>query len=234
MEFVTLPIRASFTGALGCSLPILLLLTPLVLGSPAQAQRGRRPALGTAAPVPMQPSWQSPRELERANHDLAEAQRHLAEASFFAQRGSSPEAARLLELSRQSLTEAQNALQRGNVFAVREQAKAAENLAKAAKALYEAELGFGSRPGRSFFEAPLRAQESLSRLQAEMAFANITAGPVAELQQQAQQLLSRVNTDPGSYTFADYSRSKAAHHSARAALHLLAAERLSGLGSLGS
>ncbi|MFS8857196.1 hypothetical protein NW851_05835 [Synechococcus sp. H55.7] len=137
-------IRASFTGALGCSLPILLLLTPLVLGSPAQAQRGRRPALGTAAPVPMQPSWQSPRELERASHDLAKAQRHLAEASFFAQRGSSPEAARLLELSRQSLAEAQNALQRGNVFAVREQAKAAENLAKAAKALYEAELALGA------------------------------------------------------------------------------------------
>ena len=173
----------------------------------------------------MQPSWQSPRELERVNHDLAKAQRHLAEASFFAQRGST----RLLELSRQSLAEAQNTLQRGNVFAAREQAKAAENLAKAAKALYEAELGFGSRPGRSFFEAPLRAQESLSRLQAEMAFANITAGPVAELQQQAQQLLSRVNTDPGSYTFADYSRSKAAHHSARAALHLLAVERLLGV-----
>ncbi len=62
----------------------------------------RRKPIGTAAPVPMQPSWQSPRELERANHDLAEAQRRLAEASFFAQRGSSPEAARLLELSRQS------------------------------------------------------------------------------------------------------------------------------------
>ncbi len=223
-------IRASFTRALGCSLPILVLLTPLVLGSPAQAQRGRRPALGTAAPVPMQPSWQSP----RANRDLAKAQRHLAEASFFAQRGSSPEAARLLELSRQSLAEAQNALQGGNVFAAREQAKAAENLAKAAQALYEAELGFGSRPGRSFFEAPFRAQEYLSRLQAEMTFANITSGPVAELQQQAQQLLSRVNADPGSYTFADYSRSRAARHSARAALHLLAAERLSGLGSLGS
>ncbi len=223
-------IRASFTRALGCSLPILVLLTPLVLGSPAQAQRGRRPALGTAAPVPMQPSWQSP----RASHDLAKAQRHLAEASFFAQRGSSPEAARLLELSRQSLAEAQNALQGGNVFAAREQAKAAENLAKAAQALYEAELGFGSRPGRSFFEAPFRAQEYLSRLQAEMTFANITSGPVADLQQQAQQLLSRVNPDPGSYTFADYSRSRAARHSASAALHLLAAERLSGLGSLGS
>jgi len=226
--------RASFTRALGCSLPILLLLTPLVLGSPAQAQRSRRSTPGTAAPVPMQPSWQSPRELERASRDLAKAQRHLAEASFFAQRGSSPEAARLLELSRQSLAEAQNALQGGNVFAAREQAKAAENLAKAAKTLYEAELGFGGRPGRSFFEAPFRAQESLSRLQAEMTFANITSGPVADLQQQAQQLLSRVNADPGSYTFADYSRSKAARHSARAALHLLAAERLSGLGSLSS
>ncbi len=182
----------------------------------------------------MQPSWQSPRELERASRDLAKAQRHLAEASFFAQRGSSPEADRLLELSCQSLAEAQKALQGGNVFAAREQAKAAENLAKAAKALYEAELGFGGRPGRSFFEAPFRAQEALSRLQAEMAFANITSGPVAELQQQTQQLLGRVNADPGSYTFADYSRSKAARHSARAALHLLAAERLSGLGSLGS
>ncbi|MFS8885134.1 hypothetical protein [Synechococcus sp. H70.2] len=74
----------------------------------------------------------------------------------------------------------------------------------------------------------MRAQASLSRLQAETTFANITSGPVAKLQQQAQQLLGRVNTHPASYTFADYSRSKAAHHSTRAALPLLAAERLLG------
>jgi hypothetical protein len=52
------------------------------------------------------------------------------------------------------------------------------------------------RPGRSFFEAPFRAQEYLSRLQAEMAFANINSGSVSDLQNQAQELLSNVNTVP--------------------------------------
>ncbi|MFS8897513.1 DNA-binding protein, partial [Synechococcus sp. R3-13] len=112
------------------------------------------------------------------------------------------------------------------------QMKDQHNLAKAAKVLYEAELGFMGRPGRSFFEAPFRAQEYLSRLQAEMAFANINSGSVSDLQNQAQELLSNVNTDPGSYTFADYSLSKAALYSARAALHLLAAERLGGMTTL--
>jgi hypothetical protein len=88
------------------------------------------------------------------------------------------------------------------------------------------------RPGRSFFEAPFRAQEYLSRLQAEMAFANVNSGSVSSLQNQVQNLLGNVSTDPGSYTFADYSRSKAARYSARAALHLLAAERLGGVAAL--
>lgn len=225
-------IRSSFARALGCSLPILVLLTPLVLGSPAQAQRGRRSAPEATAPLQVQPTWQRPWDLERASRDLAKAQRHLAEASFLSQRGSSPEAARLLEHGQESFTNAQASLEAGNFFAAHEQAKAAENLAKAAKVLYEAELGFMGRPGRSFFEAPFRAQEYLSRLQAEMAFANINSGSVSDLQNQVQNLLGDVSTDPSSYTFADYSRSKAARYAARAALHLLAAERLGGMTTL--
>jgi len=218
-------IRSFFTRALGCSLPVLVLLTPLMLGSPAQAQRGRRSAPETTALLQPQPGGQGSWDLGRSNRDLAKAQQHLAEASFFSQRSSSPMAARLLELSRQSFAEAQNSLQGGNFFAAREQAKAAENLAKAAKALYEGELGFMNHPGRSFFEAPFRAQEYLRRLQAEMAFFNVNSGTVADLQTQAQELLSGVTTNPGSYGLADYSSSKASLHTARAALHLLTANR---------
>lgn len=207
-------------------LPLLVLLTPLLLVSPAAAQRGRSSSRVVQQPQLSQPAVFDQRTLNRAGRDLAKAERSLLQAEFFAQRLSSSEAATLTELGRETLQEARASFQAGDFFAAREAAKAADNLFKAANTLYEGETGFaGRRPSRSFFEAPFRPQEYLTRLEAELAFYGNSNGRVSTLVNQTEQFLSRVNTDPGSYRLSDYAQSRAARYTARAALHLMASER---------
>ncbi|MCF2971726.1 DNA-binding protein [Synechococcus sp. Nb3U1] len=207
-------------------LPLLVLLTPLLLVSPAAAQRGRNSSRVVQQPQISQPAVFDQRTLNRAGRDLAKAERSLLQAEFFAQRLSSSEAATLTELGRETLQEARASFQAGDFFAAREAAKAADNLFKAANALYEGETGYmGHHSSRSFFEAPFRAQENLTRLKAELAYYGNSDSRVSELMQQAEDLLSNVNTAPGSYSFKDFAQSRAARHTARAALHLMASER---------
>ncbi|MEN9223739.1 MAG: hypothetical protein Q6M04_14990 [Thermostichus sp. BF3_bins_97] len=207
-------------------LPLLALLTPLLLISPATAQRGRSASPAVQQPQISQGMILDQRALNRAGRDLAKAERSQLQAEFFAQRLSSSEAATLTDLGQQTLAEARASFQSGDFFAAREAAKAADNLFKAANALYEGETGFvDRRPSRSFFEAPFRAQEYLTRLEAELAFYGNRNGRVSTLANQAEQLLSQVSTDPGSYSLSDYTQSRAARYTARAAMHLMSSER---------
>ncbi len=203
-------------------LPLILVLTPMMSGSPAEAQpRGLMPQRPTLR-------HQSYHDLERTGRDLAKAERHLLEVQFLSQRFTSPQATELVEIGIDSLDQARSAYQTGNFFMAREQAKAAENLFKAAQALYEGESGFTAlsrSPSRSFFEAPFRAQEYLMRLEAEIAYYGIENATVTALMNQSQQLLAEVSGEINTYDHDEYAQSRAARHSARAALHLIAADR---------
>ncbi|MEN9252509.1 MAG: hypothetical protein Q6K99_09900 [Thermostichales cyanobacterium BF4_bins_65] len=189
----------------------VMLLAPLLWGSPTWA----RPNRGTAL-LPSQGQqllWEQ-ESARRASRDLSKAQGSLIRVRFLGERVSSREASALVDMGQNLLDQAQSQFQAGNLFAARETAKAADNLFKAAQILYESQLGYGSVSGRHW-EAPLRAQEYLARAQA-----GNPSGTAATLVSQANQLLNRSQGDP---TGLPYGR--AARHTARAALHLLVAER---------
>ncbi|GLV48451.1 hypothetical protein TJA_16040 [Thermus sp. LT1-2-5] len=190
----------------------LLTTAILALGLTGLAQPAPPPPGGPApAPAPMQPYGYGYREAERAARELSRAQ-YLSGLV-----GQSPLKAAADALLRQ----AQGEYQGGQHFRAKERAHAASLIYEALRFLevapsaYPIPMGPGPR-GRKGYEAPYRAQEAIARAEYEASYYRVSRPEVGRLLQEAKALLGQGG---------DLARAEAAHRLARAAHHLIKAER---------
>jgi len=118
------------------------------------------------------------------------------------------------------LRQAQGEYQAGQYFRAKERAKAASLIYEglrfqevAPTAPYPVGRG---KEARRAYEAPFRAQEAIARAEYEASYYRVNASVVGQLIQEAKRLLAQGN---------DLARAEAAHRLARAAHHLMKAER---------
>jgi hypothetical protein len=179
------------------------------------------------------------RQFEKAERELRKAReeafavQYLAE--HLAEQVSSADAVAVATIAADILQQAEASYAAGQFFQADKQAKAAKDTYEAAETLYEAELGYavgreGPRgPSRSYYDAPDRAQERIARAQAELDYYQGSSPIVADLMQQATALArstTQAQVRPvGTDNFGDLARSRAAEHLAKAAIHLMEAER---------
>ncbi|MCS7058508.1 MAG: hypothetical protein NZ849_09410 [Meiothermus sp.] len=165
------------------------------------------PPSSSGSPVPA-PRSADYREAERAARELARTQ-YLAGIV-----GQSPLKATAETLLRQ----AQGEYQAGQYFRARERAHAASLVLEALRFQEVAPTAPhpAGRGGRRAYEAPFRAQEAIARAEYEADYYRVNAPAVNQLIQEAKRLLAQGN---------DLARAEAAHRLARAAHHLMKAER---------
>ncbi|WP_232822499.1 hypothetical protein [Thermus sediminis] len=144
------------------------------------------------------------REMEGARREIARAQ-YLA--SIIAPATLKQEADALLQ-------QAQQDYQAQAYFRARERARAAGTIYQALRFL-EVAPGYTSR-GRKAYQAPYRAQEAIARVEYEAGFYGVNQPLVSRLLEEAKRLLA---------SGSDLARAEAAHQLARAAHHLIKAER---------
>ncbi|MEN9229343.1 MAG: hypothetical protein Q6L68_00430 [Thermostichus sp. DG02_5_bins_236] len=219
-------------GILLSGLTLSLMGSTLGSAEVALAQRGRNPGRGRDVPS-FTPGFDS-RTAERSLRDIHKATEEAFRVERLAAQVNNSLASELTSEGYTTLEAARTAHAAGNVFQARELAKAAKALFEAAETLYEGELGYKvgrygqpEAPSRSYFDAPFRVQERLFRAQAELNFSRDGVNPLAkQLVEQAQGLVSlnpaevSFNTD-----FRVLAEHRAAYEMTKAATHLLAAER---------
>ncbi|MCJ2541525.1 hypothetical protein [Thermostichus vulcanus] len=196
----------------------------------ALAQRSR----GRGRDIPAFAPGFAGRTAERSLRDIHKATEEAFRVERLAAQVSNRLATELTDEGYAALEAARTAQAAGEFFRARELAKAAKALFEAAETLYEGELGYKvgrygqpEPPSRSYFDAPFRAQERLFRAQAELNFSGDAVNPVASrLVEQAQQLAT-ANPSEVNFTtdFRILAEHRAAYEMAKAATHLLAAER---------
>ncbi|GAA6755760.1 hypothetical protein Thermus77420_12360 [Thermus thalpophilus] len=190
------------TAILALSLAGLAQPTPPPPGAPL-------PPAAPGAPLPPGAAY-SYREVEQAGRELARAQ-YLS--GLVAQSPLKATADALLQ-------QAQGEYQGGQYFRAKERARAASLIYEALRFLEVAPQGaYPILPGpgpRRAYEAPFRAQEAIARAEYEVNYYRVNRPEVARLLQEAKALLAQ-----GS----DLTRAEAAHRLARAARHLIKAER---------
>ncbi|WAL62322.1 hypothetical protein [Thermocoleostomius sinensis] len=210
-------------------------------GNHLLAQTPRRQPSVTPPSLEVQPGRPSPaqffdaRQAEKANREIRKAQEKAFSVQFLADQISSPDGADVAMIAADILQQAEASYRSGQFFRAEREAKAAKDTYEAASSLYEAELGYvmgrrgPSGPSRSYYEAPYRAQERIARAQAEMEYYRSNSPMVSNLIQRAIDLASsttQAQAQPiSAYNFSELARSRAADHLARAAVHLMEADR---------
>ncbi|RIH86259.1 hypothetical protein Mlute_01315 [Meiothermus luteus] len=191
---------------------LFILMTVLsALGLPSLAQPAP-PAPGAPLPAPAPGVPYGYREAEQAGRELARAQ-YLA---------SIVTPSHLKSLAEELLRRAQGEYQAGQYYRAKERAKASSLVFEALRfqevvpgTPYPMYVGPG-KGGRRAYEAPYRAQEAIIRAEYEAGYYRMNNPTVSQLIQEAKRLLAQ-----GS----DLARAEAAHRMARAAHHLIKAER---------
>ncbi len=221
--------------------PLLAVSAPLAVSTllfnpvtPVGAKPNHRPpnlVPGTVAPVPPNtPGYAVYRLTEKAGRELAKANEEAYQVQSLSRQASSTEATELVSLAQQTLSKAESTYRAGRYFEATEKAKAAKALYKAAETLYEGELGYkiGSRrpegSTRRDFDAH-KAQEKLAKAQAEMNYYRANDETVSRLINRARTLAGSSTPTQVSYDFSYLTRQRAAEHVAKAAIHLIAAQR---------
>ncbi len=212
-------------------------------GQTTPAQRTPGQALPGQPGMPGSFGMTSYREAEHAGRAIEKASREGYELEYLAQ-GRQLAQPELLEYAGQLLQDAQGSYAGQDFFAARQQAEATDKLYKAARRLYQAEgvlplygpafdagPGRGRGPrhaGRGSLEAPYQAQEELYLLARELDYYQADSGIVLELQTLAQSLFEQGGTQPAygdGVTMSPFAYAEAAKEVAKAARHLVAAER---------
>ncbi len=184
---------------------------------------------GVAPSLDAHYSYKATRDIQRAREKAFSVQYLLSQAS-------SQPAAEFASLAQQTLGQAENSYAAGRFFTAEKQAKAANALYEAAKTLCEGKLGYvaGPRgpkaPGKSWYEAPYRAQERIARTEAAMNYYQVNNPTATNLLQRARQLAgatapTNVVQTPTAYNLATLANYRASEHLANAALHLVEAQR---------
>lgn len=226
---------------------------PSASGKPLPPEAGRdAPPPPSARPLPPRPGMSIPpapssmkvapsapdsrvypehRLVEKARHELAKAREEGYRVEYLARQVTSSKASELVPISQRILKHAESSYNAGRYFEAVERAKAAKDLYEAAETLYEGELGYvvgprgPSDPSRSYFEAPYKAQELLTRAEAEMSYYRSTDSSISELIARAKTLVGSVTPVSNSSDFVYLAQNRAAEHVVKAAMHLMAAER---------
>jgi hypothetical protein len=175
------------------------------------------------------------RQVEKADREIRKAREEAFSVRYLADQVSSADGSEVATIAADILQQAESSYSAGEFFQAEKQAKAAKDAYEAAETLYEAELGYTvgrrgpSGPSRSYYEAPYRAQEQIARAQAEMDYYRSNSPVVSDLIQRASALASstiQAQAQPVSaYDFGELARSRAAEHLAKAAVHLMEADR---------
>lgn len=225
----------------------LMITMPLVIANkaitqPTPPERSIPPSINPPRPVAPRvdsvrtPVQQSDRDMERAWRDIAKAEEEAYQVSALAAKLSSAETRDLASLADRLLNEARANYEFGNYFQAAETALAAKDTYEAVETLYEGELGYvlGRRgaegPSRSYYDAPYRITEELSRAEAEAAYYQSNDSTAIDLLRQARELARpadlATSTQPVAVSdFTSLTNNRAAIHLAKAATHLMRSER---------
>jgi len=203
---------------------------------PAPLSTTPAPRTLRTAPVPRL-ERRGAQDMERAWRDIRKAEEEAYQVSYLSTELSSAKASELTSLGDRLLNNARTNYEAGNYFQAAETARAAKDVYEAAETLYEGELGYvvGSRgakaPSRSYYDAPYRVTEELSRAEAEMAYYGFNDSTAIDLLRRARELatpaeLPTASIQPASAgNFAVLTNNRAAIHLAKAATHLMRAAR---------
>lgn len=226
---------------------VLIITMPLAIANkaitqPAPPERSITPSIDPpqsvtprVAPV-RTPVQQSDRDMERAWRDIVKAEEEAYQVSALATELASAEASDLASLADRLLSDARANYESGNYFQAAETALAAKDTYEAAETLYEGELGYvlgqhgAEGPSRSYYDAPYRIAEELSRAEAEAAYYQSNDSTAIDLLRRARELARpadlATSTQPVAVSdFTSLTNNRAAIHLAKAATHLMQAER---------
>ncbi|MEG4810427.1 hypothetical protein QUA82_22425 [Microcoleus sp. F8-D3] len=240
--------RLTIAAILAISAPVVIPQAALLAQSPSPATNIPVPvAPGAVLPpppgdIPLRgvPSSVAPpspidsreyRLVEKAARDIAKARRDAYEMASMSGRVSSNEASEFVSTAGRILSDAESAYSGGRYFSASEKAKAASALYAAAKTLDRTQLGYavdrrGPKPDRDrYVEAPDKARERIARAEAELTYYRSTDATASQLIDRAKNMVggaTLVSTSPDASYLAKY---RAAEHAAKAAMHLIAAQR---------
>lgn len=190
---------------------LIALIASLALAQPQPPVPPTPPPVGPGTNAPLAPNPSSYREAERASKELYRLQFELSHTQ-------GPRVA----LAQRLASEAQRDFQAQRYFQAAERAKAARKILVAQR--FESGMLTASPSGRPrpvSYSAPYRAQERITRLEAELAYYRNNNPLVRQLLQEARGLLSRVSPND----FSSLYQAEAAHHLASAAGDLIKADR---------
>jgi len=224
--------RLVLASLLVIAVPMAAVAKPATQAS--DSWRAQVPPAGRPIPPVGQRNAQRP---EKAEREISKAREEALSVQVLARQASSSAAREATSVAQQILQQAQSSYSAGRFFAAEKEAKAAKSLYEAAETLYEGELGYVTSssgrpkpPSRSYSEAPFKAQERIARAEAEMNYYRANDSRVANLINRAKQLAGSSTQvasvqNPNSVDFAYLTSNRAAEHYARAALHLMEAQR---------
>lgn len=171
------------------------------------------------------------RLVEKAARDISKARRDAYEMASISGRVSSSEASEFVSTAGRILSDAESAYSGGRYFSASEKAKAASALYAAANTLDRTQLGYavdrrGPKPGRgNYVEAPDKARERIARAEAELTYYRSTDATASQLINRAKNMVGGATPVSTSGDVSYLARNRAAEHAAKAAMHLIAAQR---------
>lgn len=171
------------------------------------------------------------RLVEKAARDISKARRDAYEMASISGRVSSSEASEFVSTAGRILSDAESAYSGGRYFSASEKAKAASALYAAANTLDRTQLGYavdrrGRKPGRgNYVEAPDKARERIARAEAELTYYRSTDATASQLINRAKNMVGGATPVSTSGDVSYLARNRAAEHAAKAAMHLIAAQR---------
>ncbi|MEG4503956.1 hypothetical protein QUA81_28800 [Microcoleus sp. F6_B4] len=172
------------------------------------------------------------RLVEKAARDIAKARRDAYEMASISGRVSSSEASEFVSTAGRILSDAESAYSGGRYFSASEKAKAASALYAAANTLDRTQLAYAvdrrgpKKPGRgNYVEAPDKARERIARAEAELTYYRSTDATASQLIDRAKNMVGGATPVSTSGDVSYLGRNRAAEHAAKAAMHLIAAQR---------
>lgn len=217
--------------------PLLFFTIPLFA---VVAAAVTQPAIGRPSrpPAPFPPNGlslgiiPSYRDQARAWRDIRKAEETAYRLSFLATQASIARASDLTSLGNRLLSDARGLYEAGKYFQAAETALATKNVHEAAQNLYEGKLGYVVGPRgltRSYYDAPYRVSEELSRAGAIVAYYRSNDSTVSNLLRYARELATPSTSPTASIPSASapnlsiMTNNRAAIRLAKAATHLVRA-----------
>jgi len=173
------------------------------------------------------------KELEKARREINKAREEAFFVNTLSQQVQSSQMNDLGNLAQKLLNSATQYYQSGDYFKARSMAKASKDIYKAVQSLQQREIGYvatTSRRGlsKSYFEAPYKVTQELSKTEAEMNYYRSNNSTVANLLNQARSLAQPASSMEAvsSLNNLEYlANNRAAVYLAKAARHLMKVER---------